>query len=493
MTARPTLMTRFALVSATAATLLLSACANMGHIKPQSSLLDPNALGAGKEISNAHGPIEWPKQAWWSELQDPQLDQLLSTALAGNPTLHAAQARVRQAESITGVYEEGTKPHAELSGSLNREKYAAYGTVPPPLNGTWQWRSELTLSAGYDLDLWGRNRSALAAALDDVQMTEAESQLARLQLESAIVRAYIQLSLQYQVQDLVRDTLEQRRNIVAVTQRRLKAGLGTEFDVTLVETALPAAERELEQSQEEVTLLRNQLAALCGKGPAAGESIVRPSLRLDHPLSLPSALPAELVGRRPDIAAQRWRVEAEGKRIDVSKAAFYPNINLLAYTGLESFSITHFIDTNAQTHGIAPAFTLPIFAGERLRGQLGSQTAIYDVAVEQYNATVVRALQDVADAITRARSLEQQDVLTRQSLALAQKAQQLAVKAYRAGMTDSINALNAQVTLLREQQQMVQIGARQLGVYAELMAALGGGVDVSSPGQQAAKTEHPAR
>jgi NodT family efflux transporter outer membrane factor (OMF) lipoprotein len=493
MTARPTLISRCALTAVAAATLLLSACADMGHIKPQAHMLDPNSLGAGKEITSAHGPIEWPKAAWWNELHDAQLDQLLTTALADNPTLHVAEARVRQAESITGVYEEATKPHAELSGSLNREKYAAYGTVPPPLNNTWQWRSELTLSGGFDLDLWGRNRSALAGALDDVQMTAAESQLARLQLEGSIVRSYIQLSLQYQVQDIVRDTLQQRRNILAITQRRAKAGLGTEFDVTLVETALPAAERELEQSEEEITLLRNQLAALCGKGPAAGESIARPTLQLDHALSLPSALPAELVGRRPDIAAHRWRVEAEGKRINVSKAAFYPNINLLFYTGLESFSPTHFFDTNAQTHGIAPAFSLPIFAGERLRGQLGSQTAIYDGAVEQYNATVVHALQDVADAITRARSLQQQDVLTRQSLALAQKAHTLADKAYRAGMTDSINALNAQVTLLREEETRAQISARQLGVYAELMTALGGGVEITTPEQQAAAGADAAR
>jgi NodT family efflux transporter outer membrane factor (OMF) lipoprotein len=460
--------------------LVLTACADMGHIKPQARLLDANTLDAGKTIAAAHGPIEWPAQQWWSALHDPQLDQLLDTALAGNPNLRVAEARVRQARAITGVFEEATRPKVELSASANREKYAAYGTVPPPLNGTWQWRTELTASASYDLDLWGRNRSALAAALDDVQMASAESQVARLSLEGAIVRSYIQLSLQYQEQDIIRDTLQQRERIVAITRQRQRAGLGTDFDVTLVETALPAAQRELEQSEEDIALLRNQLAALTGKGPGAGESIARPIIKLDHPLSLPSALPAELLGRRPDIAAQRWRVEAEAKRIDAAKAAFYPNINLLLYTGFESFSITHVLDTNAQTHGLDPAISLPIFAGGRLRGQLGSQTALYDGAVEQYNATVVRALQDVADAITRARSLEQQDLLTQQSLALAQKAHLLAEKAYRAGMTDSINALNAQVTLLREQQQTAQIGARKLDVYVSLMSALGGGVDLPS-------------
>jgi NodT family efflux transporter outer membrane factor (OMF) lipoprotein len=461
--------------------LLLTACADMGHIEPKSRLLDANTLGAGKVIESAHSAIEWPKQQWWSELHDPQLDRLLQTALDGNPNLHVAEARLRQAQAYTGVAEEATKPKAELGGSINREKYAANGTMPPPLNGTWQWRSELAASASYDLDLWGRNRSALAAALDDVQMAAAESQIARLSLESTIVRAYIELALQYEIQDIVRSTLQQRERILDITRQRQKAGLGTEFDVTLVETALPAAKRELEQSEETIALLRNQLAALSGKGPAAGESIARPTLHLDHPLSLPSVLPAELVGRRPDIAAQRWRVEAEAKRIDVAKAEFYPNINLLAYTGFESFSITHFFDTNAQTHGIAPAFTLPIFAGERLRGQLGSQTALYDGAVEQYNATVVNALRDVADVITRAKSLQQQDALTQQSLALAQKAHLLADKAYRAGMSDSLNALNAQVTLLREQQQSAQIGARKLEVYVTLMAALGGGVEAQLP------------
>ena len=461
--------------------LLMAACANMGHIEPQSRLLDANTLGAGIAIEAAHGPVEWPKQQWWSGLGDPQLDQLLQTALSGNPGLHAAEARVRQAQSIARVADEATQAKVELSGSANREKYAAYGSVPPPLNGTWQWRSELAVSASYDLDLWGRNRSALAAALDEVQMASAESQLARLALESAIVHAYIELSLQYDIQDILRNTLLQRESIVDITRKRQKAGLATEFDLALVETALPGARRELEQADEQIALLRNQLAALSGKGPAAGDKLGRPLLRPDHGLTLPSALPAELVGRRPDIAAQRWRVEAEARRIDVARAAFYPNINLLLYSGLESFSPTHLFDTNAQTHGIAPAFSLPIFAGERLRGQLGSQTAVYDAAVEQYNETVVRALQDVADAITRTRSLQQQDALAQQSLALAQKAQLLATKAYRAGLTDSINALNAQVTLLREQQQMLQIGARKLDVYVTLMAALGGGVETRLP------------
>jgi NodT family efflux transporter outer membrane factor (OMF) lipoprotein len=457
-------------------TLTLSACADMGNIHPQSNRLDPNTLGAGSAIDRAASTVQWPRQQWWEALHDNQLNNLLQIALADNPGLRAAQARVRQAQAISGIAEANTQPKGEADASINRELYSAHGTTPAPLAGTYQWRNQATLSGSYDLDLWGKNRDALAAALDDVQMASAESQVARLALESAIVRSYIQLSLQFDIQDIIRATLAQRQQLLDVTLHRQKAGLATAFDTTSVEATLPTARRELEQTAEAIDLLRNQLAALSGKGPADGEHIGRPSLKLDQAIALPAALPAELIGRRPDIVAQRWRVEAAAQRIQVAKADFYPNINLLAFTGFQSFGFPKFLDANSQINGIAPAISLPIFAGSRLRGQLGSQTSLYDAAVEQYNATVVQALNDIADTMVKAQSLKQQDALTVQSLQLARKARALAEQAYRAGMTDSINAIGAQVALLNEEQQTAQINARKLDSYATLMAGLGGGV-----------------
>jgi NodT family efflux transporter outer membrane factor (OMF) lipoprotein len=461
--------------------LALSACASMGNIHPHSQMQDPNALNAGKAIQRSASAIEWPKQQWWETLQDDQLNNLLTVALAGNPNLRVAEARVRQASAIAGVAKAATEVKGQADASLNRELYSVRGTTPAPLAGNYAWRNQATLSASYDLDLWGRNRDNLAAALDDVHMASAESQVARLTLETAIVRTYIQLSLQFEIQDIVRETLVQRKHILDITQRRQKAGLATEFDVTSIEQTLPVAQSDLEKASEAIDLLRNQLAALSGKGPADGEHIVRPSIKLDRPIALPSALPAELIGRRPDIAAQRWRVEAANKRIDAAKADFYPNINLLAFTGFQAFGFTNFIQSDSQIHGIAPAISLPIFAGDRLRGQLGSQTSLYDVAVEQYNATVVQALNDVGDAVVKAQSLTQQDVLTQQSLQLARKSLVLSEKAYRAGMTDSLNTITAQVALLNAEQQVAQIGAGKLDIYAVLMAALGGGTNAEQP------------
>ena len=456
--------------------LALGACADMGHIAPQSALADAHALDGGKAADAGSTPIDWPRAQWWQSLQDPQLDRLMEQALADSPTLRGAQARVRQAEALAGAAEDRTRPQADANVSINRELYSQHGSTPAPLAGNYAWRNQATVSASYDLDLWGRNREALAAALGDVQMASAESQMARLALETALVRTYIQLSYQFTLQDVIKESLAQRARILDITQKRRQAGIGTEVDVAQIETTLPAGRRQLEQASEAVALLRNQLAALSGKGPSAGSALTRPVLRLDRPLAIPAALPADLIGRRPDIAAQRWRVEAAARRIDAAKAEFYPNVNLVAFAGFQAFGFSHFLDANSQVRGASPALSLPIFAGARLRAQLGNQTAVYDGAVEQYNATVINAMSDVANAVARAQSLRKQHQLTQQALATAQRARDLAEQAYKAGMSDAINMLNTQVALLAEQQQQAQNGASELDLYVSLMNAMGGGM-----------------
>ncbi|WP_317203688.1 efflux transporter outer membrane subunit [Janthinobacterium sp.] len=465
-------------LTAASLALALSACASMGHVAPRAALLDADTLGAGLAIDAARAGVDWPAADWWRALHDAQLERLLALAQADSPGLQLARARVRQAQALAGLSEDATRPKVDAGVSLDRELYSGHGTAPAPLAGQYAWRNQATLSLSYDLDLWGRNRQALAAALDEVQLASAEAQAARLALQSAVVKTYIQLSLEFDLQDSIRGALQRRGRILDIARRRHSAGLGTGVDIAQVETTLPAGRRELEQAAETIALLRNQLAALCGQGPAAGEALRRPSLRLDRPPLLPDALPAELLGRRPDIAAQRWRVEAAAKRIEVAKADFYPNLNLLAFAGVQSLGFGHFLDAASATRGVAPALSLPIFSGARLRAQLGSQGALYDAAVAQYNASVVAALAEVGNAVARAQSLARQQALGEAALASAGKANDLAGKAYRAGLNDAVNMLNAELVLLAEQQQMAQIGARQLDAYAGLMAALGGGIRV---------------
>ncbi|MHA4870267.1 efflux transporter outer membrane subunit [Duganella sp. PWIR1] len=463
---------------------VLAGCADMGNIQPQAVQLRPAELNPGKAIAAAtSAEVAWPDEHWWEALHDAQLNQLVNAALHDNPSLRATLARVRQAEALAGVTRAATQPRVDATASADRELYSAHSTVPAPLAGNYAWKNTAALSGSYDLDLWGRNRDALAAALDDVHMAAAESQMARLTLETSIVRAYIQLALTHTLQDSVTENLAQRERILEITRRRKAAGLASEIDVTSIETTLPAGRREHEQYGASIALLRNQLAALIGKGPGDGETIARPMLALsaDAQAVLPANLPAELLGRRPDIVAQRWRVEAASSRIEVAKKDFYPNVNLAAFVGMQSLGFSHFLDASSHTRGITPAISLPLFEGGRLRSQLGNQTAMYDGAVEQYNATVVQAMSDVANAVVTMESVKRQDVLAQAALKSARRQQQLAERAYQSGLTDTLNVINAQLALLNEQQQMAQVASKQLENFALLMSALGGGIKLDSP------------
>jgi NodT family efflux transporter outer membrane factor (OMF) lipoprotein len=462
---------------------LLAGCAGMGDVKPQAVALKSAQLNPGKAIGAASANIAWPEEHWWVALHDEQLNKLVSAALADSPTLRATLARVRQAESLAGAAKAGTLPRVDASASADRELYSAHSTVPAPLAGNYAWKNTAALSGSYDLDLWGRNRDALATALDEVRLASAESQMARLTLQTAVVRSYIQLSLEYALQDSVAENLAQRQRILEITRRRKAAGLASDIEVASIETTLPAGRREQEQIGESIALLRNQLAALIGKGPGDGDAIARPMLTLEagHGDAVPASLPAELVGRRPDIVAQRWRIEAANARIAGAKADFYPNLNLATFVGFQSLGFSRFLDSGSSTRGVTPAVSLPIFDGGRLRSQLGNQTALLDGAVEQYNATVVQAMADVANAVVRIDSVKQQDRLAQRALESARRQQQLAERAYKAGMTDSLNVINAQIVLLNERQQTAQVASKQLDNYALLMAALGGGIKLDLP------------
>ena len=395
--------------------------------------------------------------------------------------MRIAQARIVRVQALSGIAQSNLLHSVQADAAFTREQFTEYQFIPPPYAGNWAWNNQAMLGLFYDLDLWGKNRTALAATLDYVQVATAEAQEVRLALETAVVRVYVQLSLQHVLLDIARSTLRQRQDILDITQKRLSAGLATELDLRQAETPLPTARAEIERISESIELLRNQLSALTGKGPGDGEQIRRPSLSLDVPIELPNVLPADLLGRRPDVVAQRWRVEAASKGIDIAKAAFYPNINLTAFAGWQSLGFAQFLSPGSLIQGFGPAISLPIFEGGRLRGQLGVSVADYDIAVESYNSSLIRALEHVANQVVSLRSLKTQRIESNTSNALANRAYDIALHAFRSGLTDYFNVLNAQNRTLIEAQRKAQVEARFLDAYAALMQAIGGGVPVTPP------------
>ncbi|MFL9905921.1 efflux transporter outer membrane subunit [Paraburkholderia sp. RL17-337-BIB-A] len=472
--------------------LTIAGCASTGGIAPQDRGIEPASLDAGNAIRAANADAQWPAADWWRAYNDPQLNEWIEAAQTGNPSLAVAQARVREAVSMAGVARSALSPQVNGSLSIQRQKWADnlyYG--PGPLAGEQSWNNTGTLGLSYNLDLWGKDKNAAERALDTAHASAADFRAAQLELEGNVVRTYIEMSLNYALLDIARSTLQQQQQIVDLANRRLKGGIGTQLEVSQAETPLPEYERQIDEIEEKIALGRNQLAALAGKGPGAGDEIQRPTLSLDTaPAALPSALPADLIGHRPDVVAARWTVAAQARGIDVAKASFYPDINLLASIGgyAAMGPLFQFLKDPSHSWSAGPALSLPILDGGRLRSQLGAASAGYDEAVDRYNQSIVGALKDISDQVIRIRSLATQAQDADRSVAAARKNYDLAREGYRRGLTDYLNVLIAQSQLLRAQEGVAKIQAERLGAHASLVTALGGGLDEPANGPQANET-----
>ncbi|NIF78307.1 efflux transporter outer membrane subunit [Paraburkholderia sp. Cy-641] len=472
--------------------ITIAGCASTGGIAPQASAVAPASLDAGNAIRAANADAQWPAADWWRAYQDPQLNLWIADAQAGNPSLAVAQARVREAASMAGVARAALAPQVNGSLSIQRQRWADnvfYG--PGPLAGEQSWNNTGTLALAYHLDLWGKDRNAAERALDLAHASAADARAAQLELQANVVRTYIEMSMNYALLDIARATLQQQQQIVDLANRRLKGGIGTQLEVSQAETPMPEYERRIDELEEKIALGRNQLAALAGKGPGAGDAITRPTLALGAaPAGLPAALPADLIGHRPDVVAARWTVAAQARGIDVAKADFYPDIDLLASIGgyAAMGPLFQFLKNPSHSWSVGPALSLPIFDGGRLRSQLGAASAGYDEAVERYNQSIVGALKDISDQVIRMRSLATQADDADRSVAAARKNYELSREGYRRGLTDYLNVLVAQSQLLRAQEGVATIEAERLGAHASLMTALGGGLDEPADGPQDSET-----
>ncbi|MEX6664692.1 efflux transporter outer membrane subunit [Pseudomonas sp. W2-17] len=457
-------------------------------LKPQSSVWQGLKASSKKTLDEA--PVSgahWPEQTWWTAFGDRQLDDMVREALAGNPGVASAAARVRQAQALTGLNQAALAPRVDASFSDTRQRYSANGTAGG-VSGTWQTLYQTSLGVGYELDFWGKNRAALEGSIGRQRAADVDRYATTLMISSAMVQAYIELQKNYDQIDLAEQVLAQQQSILDLTHRRFAAELDSQVDIKQAQASIPASKATLSALREVVELDQNRLAALMGEGPDRGRSIRRPAIGEVEPFSIPSRLPAELLGRRPDVVAQRWRVEAAGHEIDVAKAGFYPNVNLAASLGLQSFGFGDFKDSSSRMLGIGPAISLPIFDGGRLRANLASQDAAYDVAVEGYNQTLIDALHDIADQLTSLRWLKERVDQQQQAVQTANDAYDLINRRYGAGLASYIQVLIAQNAALAEQRQLVDLRARGLSLQASLSRALGGGFSPDAIASNAALT-----
>jgi NodT family efflux transporter outer membrane factor (OMF) lipoprotein len=436
---------------------------------PQS-LASQNTLAAVAVQEDA-----WPVDTWWKAFGDPQLDKLIDEALADAPTLTVAEARLHAAQAAVVQANGVRKPSTAINEQTTRERLSANDLYPPPYGGSYFTDSRLALDFSYDLDFWGRNRKALEAAQANAQAADADRAAARLALTVAIARAYIQLDLQYALHDVALSNLQQESTLLDLTRERATAGLETTARVGQQEAVTALTRAGVTYTQASIDLAKTGLADLVGAGPDRGIDLTRPHLRIAGELVLPSKLPADLLARRPDIAAQRWRVEAAAHGVASAEAAFYPNINLVAYAGLQALGVSNLFQGASTIVGVGPAVHLPIFNRDELRGALQTQRAQFEESVGQYDQSLIDAAQDVANVVTNWSALEQEAVEEQQAAVAAQNAYDVTVQRYRAGLDNYITVLSSQNELLLTEALGAEITARRLSLSTDLVRALGGG------------------
>ena len=454
-----------------AGALVLAGCASHSGIAPEGQAQDLAALKASAPTANF---ADWPRQDWWRELADPALDRLIAQALDGSPTLQATGARLRRAQAIAGQAESAQRPAVDATSSNSRERFSERGLIPPPYAGTTQSVNELQINGRWELDFFGKNSAALKAAIGELRASEAEHQAARLLLTNSVARSYYHLARLLAQRELAQQRSQQRGELAALTERRVRAGLDTRVELETARGVLSENARDVASLDEQVDLARHSLAALIGQGPEAVNAIA-PKLPPVAPLALPATLPAELLGHRADIVAARWRVESSVSSLASTRALFYPNINLRAFTGFSAIGTDQWLDAGSRHPGLGLAISLPLFDADRLRNQYRTSAAAVDSSLASYNSTLLDALRDVADQLSTLKSLDAQLSRQQAALASATRSYDLALQRYQADISDRLTVLTVETNLIAQRRIAIDLAARWIDSRLQLTRALGGG------------------
>ncbi|KVC47589.1 efflux transporter outer membrane subunit [Burkholderia pseudomultivorans] len=476
-------------VVAAAALLALGGCAPAGFL-PSLSLRAP----ADDALARTAGPGAngaWPAPDWVTQLRDPQLDALVAEATQNNPDLQVAQARLRIAQAQLQQFDSLTGLTGTAGATVSRARMPKPGDnvadvsvggyrVPVEIFGDPVVSpSSVFVGLNYQLDLWGRNRAATKSLMSLRDAARVEAEQVRLALTVAIVTVYCQLDQAYASRDLLQQKLAIGQRVMAVLRERTARGLDNAYDASDASTKRSRLLEQIALSDEQIKLAQLQLGVLSGRGPERGLALQRPRVGAFAGPALPARLPAELLGRRPDIVAARLRVEAAFANADSTRAQFYPDVNLVALGGVFALTPASLFSRDALAGSVGPAISLPVFDRGRLKAKLGADVAQADVAIGLYNKTVDDALGQVAQLVTSLQTSQTLVAQQQDAVAAAQKIVQIASDRHRRGVLMQKDVDVAELTLVDERAQLIGLLGRQRTLRVALIGALGGGFDAA--------------
>jgi NodT family efflux transporter outer membrane factor (OMF) lipoprotein len=469
---------RWSILCIIAFSVALTGCVTPKEIAP---IRDPTSYETKESF--AVPTKDWPSDRWWTGFGDTQLDNLIEEGLENAPSLQIAAARFAHAEALVGEARSRLLPSIDASSQIGGQK-SSYNYLIPKATVTansrerpaeWDDYAQGSMGISWELDFWGRNRSALATARSVAEASRAEAAQVRLELSTGIAAAYAGLAALYAEADAADNAVSVRTQTFHLMDQRYHQALENVSAVERAKSALAAAQAEQKRLSEEIDLNHNRLAALLGAGPDRGREIVRPSGILSRPFGLPEHLPANLIGRRPDIVAARSRAGAAASQVKVAKADFYPNIDLIGLIGVESLGVSNLFRSGSGYGLGGAAISLPIFTGGRLESQYRASEADYKEAVSEYNDVLTEALREVADVLASQRALVDRLQYSRDSERSATDAWGVANDRYKGGLATYLDVLTAEDALIAARRTVAVLSARAFSLDVALIRALGGG------------------
>jgi len=469
-------------------TWMVSACALIQHDEKPYATIAPEQIRIADDVHLERGG--WPAKQWWSAYHDPQLDSLITRAIAGSPTIVIARTRVAQAKSDLDLVRAGTNLQVTAFAAVDRERVSAngflgaYSSKQPAIGATGPWYTEgiVGLGGSLNIDIWGKQRSEVEAAIGVHNARLAEVTAIELEMSADVAQLYYGIQTTYRLINLLEQLLDVAAFDVDAHATRAARGLEPTTQTELARAQLLATQRQIVAARASVKQLRESLRALLGAGPRDIPDIRPVALPLPH-AGLPPTLSYELLARRPDLQAMRWYVQSSFDRIDAAKAAFYPSFDIKAFFGVNALHLADLFTHASQQINLIPGLYLPVFDGGRLNANLSSARAASNALITQYNQAVLNAVRDVAVAGSRLQNLNEEAGLQARKIEAVSFAQSSAQARYITGVASRLAAMDARQAVLLERISMLEIDGQRLTADIAMSKALGGGYREEKPVQ----------
>lgn len=460
------------------AALLLAGCA---AIPPDAHAPVKRDVATAQLAAGIHLAREgWPQAQWWTAYHDEQLNALIARALQDGPSLEVAAARIGSARSELSRSMADVGIEVAGYANANRQRYSGTGLFPAPIGGAYFTTETLKLEARYNFDWWGRNRAQVAAAVGALNVDRAAYAQAEQALAAAIAQSYFRLQGDFARQENLAQITSAQTALAQDQARRIAGGLATLDAGHAAQAELAQLRKQQAQLATDIGVEREALRALLGAGHGALADL-KPVTATAAPHTLPARLGIDLLARRPDLQAARWKLESSLSRIDAAKAAFYPDVNLTGSIGLDTIKLENLLQAASRTVYLGPTLTLPVFDSRRLDAQLDGARTARDERIAEYNQAIVEAVREVAQDALQVQGIEQQ--IAEQDAATAATTAQLASAQarYTRGLADNGKVLTAQLAVLRQRDADLYLQQVQRLAEVALTNALGGGYHEQAP------------